>query len=62
MEETMAKKGVARVNIYFPEALRDKYEKLSAQTGIPVPDLIRRAMEEFLRTGKIVTIATKDLV
>ena len=38
-----------RTNFYFPVAMLDQLRQLSAKTGLPVSELIRRAIEDYLK-------------
>jgi predicted DNA-binding protein len=38
-----------RLNIYLNPQQKDKLEKLSAKTGAPLSELIRRAVELYLK-------------
>ena len=37
-----------RTNFYYPQQMLDALKKLSGETGIPVSELIRTAVAEFL--------------
>lgn len=37
-----------RTNFYFPEDMLDRLRVLSARTGLPVSELIRRAIDALL--------------
>ena len=38
-----------RTNYYYPEPLLEALKALSKKTGLPVAELIRRAITEYLR-------------
>jgi predicted DNA-binding protein len=38
-----------RTNFYFPVAMLDQLRQLSTRTGLPVSELIRRAIEDYLK-------------
>jgi predicted DNA-binding protein len=38
-----------RTNYYYPEPLLKQLKVLSKKTGVPVAELIRRAITEYLR-------------
>lgn len=42
-------KGMKRTNFYFPVPMLDRLKKASAQTGMPVSEFIRRAVEVALK-------------
>jgi len=41
-----------RTNIYLEDDQKAKLEKMSAETGAPVAELIRRAIDAFLKKGR----------
>ena len=41
-----------RTNYYFPEAMLAKLKAASKKTGLPVSELIRRAIDEYLKRYK----------
>jgi predicted DNA-binding protein len=41
-----------RTNYYFPEQMLARLKALSAKTGTSVSELIRRAIEAFLKDNK----------
>lgn len=41
-----------RTNIFFPEALMARLKALSAATGLSVGDLVRRAVDAYLKKAK----------
>jgi hypothetical protein len=41
-----------RMNIYLNGAQKKVLEKLSAKTGAPVAELVRRAVDAYLKTRK----------
>jgi predicted DNA-binding protein len=48
----MAFMGKTRMNIYLNDAQRKSLERLSAQTGAPVAELVRRAVDNYLALRK----------
>jgi len=38
-----------RTNIHFSEAQLKQLQQLSAKTGAPIAELVRRAVDEYLR-------------
>jgi hypothetical protein len=48
----------ARMNIYFEAAHKAKLDAMSKRTGIPVAELIRQAINDFLKHGKIAVVKT----
>lgn len=38
-----------RTNYYFPEQLLEKLKDAKKQTGLPVSEIIRRAISEYLK-------------
>lgn len=43
------KKIMKRQHIYLPEPLIEKLDELSEKKGIPKAELIRRAIDEFIK-------------
>lgn len=43
------KKTMKRQHIYLPEPLIEKLDELSGKTGMPKAELIRRAIDEFIK-------------
>ncbi len=43
-----SKKNMKRTNFYYPQPMLDALKKRSIETGIPVSELIRTAVAEFL--------------
>jgi predicted DNA-binding protein len=41
--------GMKRTNIYLPVPMDEKLKALSEQTGLSVAELIRRAIDAFLK-------------
>lgn len=41
-----------RVNMYFSAEQKEKLDKLSAKTGAPVAELVRRAIDAYLKANK----------
>lgn len=41
-----------RHNFFYPEQLIEELRKLSKETGLPMSELIRRAISEFLERMK----------
>jgi len=41
-----------RMNIYLTAKQKDVLEKLSAKTGAPVAELVRRAVDAYMKTRK----------
>jgi predicted DNA-binding protein len=41
-----------RMNIYLTDKQKASMEKLSARTGAPVAELVRRAIDSYLTTRK----------
>jgi predicted DNA-binding protein len=41
--------GITRLNINISEQQKDKLDKLSAKTGAPVAELVRRAIELYFK-------------
>lgn len=37
-----------RRNIHFPDPLVDRAEKIAARNGVKFPDVVRRALEEYV--------------
>ncbi|WP_083758019.1 ribbon-helix-helix domain-containing protein [Polaromonas naphthalenivorans] len=44
--------GMKRTNIYLTEPSVERLQALSAQTGLSVAELIRRAIDDFLKKQK----------
>lgn len=44
--------GKIRMNIYLNKAQKKTLEQLSANTGAPVAELVRRAVDSYLTTRK----------
>ena len=42
--------AMKRTTIFLPEEQQEKLAKLSAKTGAPVSELIRRAIDRYLKT------------
>jgi predicted DNA-binding protein len=38
-----------RTNFYFPEALLERLKAAKEKTGVPVSEIIRRAVEAYLK-------------
>lgn len=38
-----------RTNFYFPDQMLERLKRASEQLGIPVSEIIRRAVEEYLK-------------
>jgi len=41
-----------RMNFFLPDSYIAKLRAMSAETGLPVSELIRRAIDEFLKKQK----------
>lgn len=41
-----------RVNMYFSTEQKEKLDKLSEKTGAPVAELVRRAIDAYLKANK----------
>lgn len=41
-----------RVNMYFSSEQKEKLDKLSEKTGAPVAELVRRAIDAYLKANK----------
>jgi metal-responsive CopG/Arc/MetJ family transcriptional regulator len=41
-----------RTNIYLPEPVLKKLQSLSKKTGVSVAELVRRALDEYLKDRK----------
>jgi predicted DNA-binding protein len=41
-----------RTNYYYPEQMLERLKALSAKTGTNVSELIRRAVEDYLKANK----------
>lgn len=41
-----------RTNYYYPEPMLERLKALSARMGVAVSELIRRAIDEFLKRHK----------
>ncbi len=48
----MQKLNMIRVNIYLSAKQKAEVEKLSAKTGAPVAELVRRALDVYLKEHK----------
>ena len=44
--------NVKQVLVYLTHEQHEKLQKLKAKTGAPVSELIRRAVEKYLKTAK----------
>lgn len=44
--------GMKRTNFYFPEAMLAKLKDISKYTGISVSEIIRRAIDAYLKKVK----------
>jgi predicted DNA-binding protein len=44
--------GKIRMNVYLNEAQKKLLEKLSAKTGAPVAELVRRAVDAYVKTRR----------
>jgi predicted DNA-binding protein len=44
--------GKIRMNIYLNEQQKKSLEKLSARTGAPIAELVRRAVDSYLAMRK----------
>jgi predicted DNA-binding protein len=42
-----------RTNVFFPEQMLARLKAASAKLGIPVAEIIRRAVDEFLKRMKL---------
>lgn len=42
-----------RTNFYFPEQMLQRLKEASKKLGLPVSEIIRRAVEEFLKKMKL---------
>jgi predicted DNA-binding protein len=42
-----------RVNFFFPPQMLDRLKTLSAKTGIPAAEILRRALEAALKEGGV---------
>ena len=47
------KQPMKRTNFYFPEQLLERLKKASEKLGLPVSEIIRRAIDEFLKRMKL---------
>lgn len=43
---------VKRTNFYYPEAMLSRLKALSQRVGLPVSELIRRAIDAYLKENK----------
>lgn len=41
-----------RTNTFLPEPMREKLRELSEKLDVPVSELVRRAIDEFLKAQK----------
>ncbi len=48
----MQKLNMIRVNIYLSKKQKADVDKLSAKTGAPVAELVRRALDAYLKENK----------
>lgn len=44
---------VKRVNFFFPQQMLDRLRALSAKTGVPAAEILRRALEIALKEGGV---------
>jgi len=45
----MYNRTMNRTNIYLPEKIKSALDKLSKETGLSMAELVRRAIDEFLK-------------
>ena len=48
----MQQPSMIRVNIYLSAKQKAEVEKLSAKTGAPVAELVRRALDAYLKENR----------
>ncbi len=48
----MQKLNMIRVNVYLSPKQKSDVEKLSAKTGAPVAELVRRALDAYIKENK----------
>jgi predicted DNA-binding protein len=48
----MQKLNMIRVNIYLSPKQKADVDKLSAKTGAPIAELVRRALDAYLKENK----------
>ena len=48
----MQKLNMIRVNIYLSRKQKADVDKLSAKTGAPVAELVRRALDRYLKENR----------
>jgi metal-responsive CopG/Arc/MetJ family transcriptional regulator len=41
-----------RYNFYFPQAMMNRFRELSVKTGVPMSEMLRRMIKEYLKRNK----------
>lgn len=54
MEQKTTQPSMRRTNMYFTAPQVDKLSTLSAETGLSVAELVRRAVDDYLRRNSAV--------
>lgn len=47
-------RAMKRTNFYFPEQMLAELKRAKDETGLPVSEIIRRAIEAYLRSREVI--------